>query len=94
MFQLLQGYVVLALSLLLWKRYVPTLLPTAKKQKTEQKGNASLQRLLGYMKPFSERFAVVFFFVVISSLGKNMLMCCVIRINERLLFNFMTQSGI
>lgn len=81
MFQLLQGYVVLALSLLLWKRYVPTLLPTAKKQKTEQKGNASLQRLLGYMKPFSERFAVVFFFVVISSLGKNMLMCCVIHIN-------------
>ncbi|RXN24583.1 antigen peptide transporter 1 [Labeo rohita] len=48
----LQGYAVLALSLLLWKRHVPTLLPTAKKEKTEQK--ASLQRLLGYMKPFSE----------------------------------------
>uniref|UniRef100_A0A672SFG4 Antigen peptide transporter 1 n=1 Tax=Sinocyclocheilus grahami TaxID=75366 RepID=A0A672SFG4_SINGR len=36
----------------------------------EQKGKASLQRLLGYMKPFSGRFAVVFFFVVISSLGE------------------------
>ncbi|XP_073702808.1 antigen peptide transporter 1 [Garra rufa] len=65
---LLQGYAVLALSLLLWKRHVPTLLPTAKKEKTEQK--ASLQRLLGYMKPFSARFAAVFFFVVISSLGE------------------------
>uniref|UniRef100_A0A673JZR7 Antigen peptide transporter 1-like n=1 Tax=Sinocyclocheilus rhinocerous TaxID=307959 RepID=A0A673JZR7_9TELE len=65
---LLQGYAVLALSLLLWKRHVPTLLPTAKKEKTEQK--ASLQRLLGYMKPFSGRFAAVFFFVVISSLGE------------------------
>uniref|UniRef100_A0A671RKM1 Antigen peptide transporter 1 n=1 Tax=Sinocyclocheilus anshuiensis TaxID=1608454 RepID=A0A671RKM1_9TELE len=62
------GYAVLALSLLLWKRHVPTLLPTAKKEKTEQK--ASLQRLLGYMKPFSGRFAAVFFFVVISSLGE------------------------
>lgn len=67
---LLQGYAVLALSLLLWKRYVPTLLPTAKKQKTEKKGSASLQRLLGYMRPFRGRFAVVFFFVVISSLGE------------------------
>ncbi|XP_077086066.1 antigen peptide transporter 1 [Siphateles boraxobius] len=67
---LLQGYLVLALSLLLWKRHVLTLLPTAKKQKTEQKGKASLQRLLGYMKPFSGRFAAVFFFVVISSLGE------------------------
>ncbi|XP_056100488.1 antigen peptide transporter 1 [Rhinichthys klamathensis goyatoka] len=67
---LLQGYLVLALSLLLWKRHVLTLLPTARKQKTQQKGKASLQRLLGYMKPFSGRFAVVFFFVVISSLGE------------------------
>ncbi|KAL1258660.1 hypothetical protein QQF64_009237 [Cirrhinus molitorella] len=65
---LLQGYAVLALSLLLWKRHVPSLLPTAKKEKKEQK--ASLQRLLGYMKPFSERFGAVFFFVVISSLGE------------------------
>ncbi|XP_016136985.1 antigen peptide transporter 1-like [Sinocyclocheilus grahami] len=80
---LLQGYAVLALSLLLWKRHVPTLLPTAKKEKTEQK--ASLQRLLGYMKPFSGRFAAVFFFVVISSLGKNM--CWVIHINAHFLFN-------
>lgn len=67
---LLQGYAVLALSLLLWKRYVPTLLPTTEKRKTEQKGKASLQRLLGYMKPFTSRFAVVFFFVVVSSLGE------------------------
>ncbi|KAI7806642.1 antigen peptide transporter 1 [Triplophysa rosa] len=67
---LLQGYAVLALSLLLWKRYVPTLLPSTEKRKTEQKGKASLQRLLGYMKPFTGRFAVVFFFVVISSLGE------------------------
>ncbi|XDV39544.1 hypothetical protein PO909_008771 [Leuciscus waleckii] len=67
---LLQGYLVLALSLLLWKRYVLNLLPTTKVQKTEQKGQASLQRLLGYMKPFSGRFAAVFFFVVISSLGE------------------------
>ncbi|XP_067268387.1 antigen peptide transporter 1 [Chanodichthys erythropterus] len=67
---LLQGYLVLALSLLVWKRHIPTILPTAKKQKTEKKGKASLQRLLGYMKPFSGRFAAVFFFVVISSLGE------------------------
>ncbi|KAA0702664.1 Antigen peptide transporter 1 [Triplophysa tibetana] len=67
---LLQGYAVLALSLLLWKRYVPTLLPSTEKKKTEEKGKASLQRLLGYMKPFTGRFAVVFFFVVVSSLGE------------------------
>ncbi|XP_051577068.1 antigen peptide transporter 1 [Myxocyprinus asiaticus] len=67
---LLQGYVVLALSLLLWKRYVPNILPTTKKQKTQPKGKASLQRLLGYMKPFTGRFAAVFFFVVVSSLGE------------------------
>ncbi|KAG1942920.1 ATP-binding cassette sub-family B [Pimephales promelas] len=67
---LLQGYLVLALSLLLWKRHVPSLLPTTKEQKTQPKGKASLQRLLGYMKPFSGRFAAVFFFVVISSLGE------------------------
>uniref|UniRef100_A0A8C2KB10 Antigen peptide transporter 1 n=1 Tax=Cyprinus carpio TaxID=7962 RepID=A0A8C2KB10_CYPCA len=42
----------------------------SKKQKTEKKGSASLQRLLGYMRPFRGRFAVVFFFVVISSLGE------------------------
>ncbi|XP_067303867.1 antigen peptide transporter 1 [Pseudorasbora parva] len=67
---LLQGYLVLALSLLLWKRHVSTLFPKAKKPETKQKGKASLQRLLGYMKPFSGRFAAVFFFVVISSLGE------------------------
>ncbi|KAK7158369.1 hypothetical protein R3I93_009547 [Phoxinus phoxinus] len=67
---LLQGYLVLALSLLLWKRHVLTLLPASKEQKPEQKGKASLQRLLGYMKPFSGRFAAVFVFVVISSLGE------------------------
>ncbi|TRY66057.1 hypothetical protein DNTS_025946 [Danionella cerebrum] len=67
---LLQGYAVLALSLLLWKRHMPTLLPSAVKQTGETKGKASLQRLLGYMKPFSGRFAAVFFFVVISSLGE------------------------
>ncbi|XP_065154978.1 antigen peptide transporter 1 isoform X1 [Paramisgurnus dabryanus] len=67
---ILQGYGVLALSLLLWKRYVPNLLPTTKKQKTEKKGKASLKRLLGYMKPFTDRFALVFFFVVVSSLGE------------------------
>ncbi|XP_056330772.1 antigen peptide transporter 1 [Danio aesculapii] len=67
---LVQGYFVLGLSLLIWKRHVPTILPTAKKEKTEKKGKASLQRLLGYMKPFSGRFAAVFFFVVISSLGE------------------------
>lgn len=67
---LVQGYFVLGLSLLIWKRHVPTILPTAKKERTEKKGKASLQRLLGYMKPFSGRFAAVFFFVVISSLGE------------------------
>lgn len=67
---LAQSYFVLGLSLLIWKRHVPTILPTAKKEKTEKKGKASLQRLLGYMKPFSGRFAAVFFFVVISSLGE------------------------
>ncbi|KAK3540809.1 hypothetical protein QTP86_001968 [Hemibagrus guttatus] len=66
---LLQSYAVSALSLLLWKRYVPSIL-TKSKVEPEQKSQASLQRLLGYMKPYQGRFTAVFLFVVASSLGR------------------------
>ncbi|XP_062841412.1 antigen peptide transporter 1 [Trichomycterus rosablanca] len=66
---LLQSYAVSALCLLLWKRYVPTIL-SKKKMKTKEKGQTPLQRLLGYMKPYQERFTGVIILVVLSSLGE------------------------
>ncbi|KAG9345262.1 hypothetical protein JZ751_009808 [Albula glossodonta] len=36
----------------------------------QKKNGASLQRLLGYMRPYTMRFAAVIFFVVVSSLGE------------------------
>ncbi|KAL7836017.1 hypothetical protein SRHO_G00283640 [Serrasalmus rhombeus] len=66
---LLQGYAVLALSLLLWKRYVPSIFSKAK-VKAPKKGQTSLQRLLGYLKPYRNRFTAVIFLVFLSSLGE------------------------
>ncbi|KAG7317958.1 hypothetical protein KOW79_018993 [Hemibagrus wyckioides] len=66
---LIQSYAVSALSLLLWERYVPSVL-TKKKVEPKQKSQASLQRLLGYMKPYRGRFTAVLLFVVASSLGE------------------------
>ncbi|XP_027013646.2 antigen peptide transporter 1 [Tachysurus fulvidraco] len=66
---LLQSYAVSALSLLLWERYVPSV-PTKKEKKPKEKGPASLQRLLGYLKPYWGRFTAVLLFVVASSLGE------------------------
>ncbi|KAF5888954.1 antigen peptide transporter 1, partial [Clarias magur] len=66
---LLQSYAVSALSLLLWQRYVPSVL-TKKEVKPKAKKEASLKRLLGYMKPYQGRFTAVLLFVVISSLGE------------------------
>jgi ATP-binding cassette subfamily B (MDR/TAP) protein 2 len=54
---------------LYWTRYVPSLLtkPTKEPQK---KTGASLEKLLGYMKPYCIRFGAVLSLVVISSLGE------------------------
>uniref|UniRef100_A0A3B1IRJ8 Transporter 1, ATP-binding cassette, sub-family B (MDR/TAP) n=1 Tax=Astyanax mexicanus TaxID=7994 RepID=A0A3B1IRJ8_ASTMX len=67
---LLQSYAVLALSLLLWKRYVPSILPE-EKIKTQKKGKTPLQRLLGYVKPYRGRFTAIISLVILSSLGKK-----------------------
>uniref|UniRef100_W5LCL1 Transporter 1, ATP-binding cassette, sub-family B (MDR/TAP) n=1 Tax=Astyanax mexicanus TaxID=7994 RepID=W5LCL1_ASTMX len=66
---LLQSYAVLALSLLLWKRYVPSILPE-EKIKTQKKGKTPLQRLLGYVKPYRGRFTAIISLVILSSLGE------------------------
>lgn len=68
--QIVQGYIVTAVSVLLWHQYIPAL---SEKTEEPEKKNASLQRLLGYMRPYTMRFAAVLFFVVISSLGKDKL---------------------
>ncbi|XP_070986581.1 uncharacterized protein [Oncorhynchus clarkii lewisi] len=54
---------------LYWTRYVPSLLtkPTKEPQK---KTGASLEKLMGYMKPYIIRFGAVLSLVVISSLGE------------------------
>lgn len=68
-FQLLQGYCVTVVACLYWTRYVPSLLtkPTKEPQK---KTGASLEKLMGYMKPYIIRFGAVLSLVVISSLGE------------------------
>ncbi|XP_036394645.1 antigen peptide transporter 1 [Megalops cyprinoides] len=66
---ILQGYVVTAVSLLFWQRYVP-LLSSKRTKKSQEKNGASLQRLLGYMQPYILRFAAIVSLVVISSLGE------------------------
>ncbi|XP_072548532.1 antigen peptide transporter 1 [Salminus brasiliensis] len=66
---LLQSYAVLALSLLLWKRYMPSLLPKGKVE-TKEKGKTPLQRLLSYVKPFRGRFTAIISLVILSSLGE------------------------
>ncbi|KAI4881858.1 hypothetical protein NFI96_011953 [Prochilodus magdalenae] len=66
---LLQGYGVLALSLLLWKRYVPSILPKAE-VKAPAKGKTPLQRLLGYVQPYRNRFIAIITLVFLSSLGE------------------------
>lgn len=65
----LQTYVVVLVSLLFWTRYVPNIFTERKQKDTEKKG-ASLNRLLGYMKPYSWRFTVIICLVIVSSLGE------------------------
>ncbi|KAJ8354558.1 hypothetical protein SKAU_G00221250 [Synaphobranchus kaupii] len=65
---IVQGYIVTAVSLLLWQRYIPSL--CTKKTKEPEKKNASLKRLLGYMHRYTMRFAAIIFLVVVSSLGE------------------------
>ncbi|XP_062321369.1 antigen peptide transporter 1 [Osmerus eperlanus] len=65
---LLQSYGVTAVAWLYWTRYVPTL--SSKITEEPEKTGSSLQRLLGYMKPYMIRFGGVLFLVVISSLGE------------------------
>lgn len=66
---LLQSYVVVAVSWLFWTRYMPNIL-SGKTQKPTKKNGASLQRLLGYMKPHACRFTAVITLVIVSSLGE------------------------
>ncbi|XP_012673518.2 antigen peptide transporter 1 isoform X2 [Clupea harengus] len=66
---LLQNYVVVAVSLLYWTRYMPNIL-SEKTQKPTKKNGASLQRLLGYMRPYAWRFTAVISLVIASSLGE------------------------
>ncbi|XP_041963492.1 antigen peptide transporter 1 [Alosa sapidissima] len=66
---LLQSYVVIAVSLLFWIRYMPNIL-SKETQKPTKKNGASLQRLLGYMRPHALRFTAVMTLVIVSSLGE------------------------
>ncbi|XP_076136938.1 antigen peptide transporter 1 [Alosa pseudoharengus] len=66
---LLQSYVVIAVSLLFWTRYMPNIL-SKETQKPTKKNGASLQRLLGYMRPHARRFTAVMTLVIVSSLGE------------------------
>ncbi|KAG2469366.1 ABCB9 protein, partial [Polypterus senegalus] len=59
------AYVTTSLTVVLWKRYAPH-----SNDGVEKKTGASLTRLLSYMVPDIRRFAVVIFFLVISSLGE------------------------
>lgn len=43
---------------------------SGKTQKPTKKNGASLQRLLGYMKPHAGRFTAVITLVIVSSLGR------------------------
>uniref|UniRef100_A0A8C7NVE8 Transporter 1, ATP-binding cassette, sub-family B (MDR/TAP) n=1 Tax=Oncorhynchus mykiss TaxID=8022 RepID=A0A8C7NVE8_ONCMY len=67
--QSMGGYCVTVVAWLYWTRYVPSLLtkPTKEPQK---KTGASLEKLMGYMKPYIIRFGAVLSLVVISSLGE------------------------
>ena len=64
---------------LYWTRYVPTL--SSKITEEPEKTGSSLQRLLGYMKPYVIRFGGVLFLVVVSSLGNNHLLSLVKTVN-------------
>ncbi|XP_026868099.2 antigen peptide transporter 1 isoform X1 [Electrophorus electricus] len=66
---LLQGYAVMALSLLLWTRYVRSIFSKASAP-ARTKGQGSIQRLLSYVTPFRYRFIAIIFLVFISSLGE------------------------
>lgn len=79
--QVLQGYVVTAVAwlywsryvsslLLSWGRYISSLLTRAPSKKPKEDTGASLKRLMGYMRPYLQRFVVVLFLVVLSSYGK------------------------
>lgn len=68
-YQIIQGYGVTVVSLLLWQQYIPSL--SFKKAEDPQKKNgASLKRLLGFMTPYTLQFLTVIVFVIVSSLGK------------------------
>ncbi|XP_066532230.1 antigen peptide transporter 1 [Hoplias malabaricus] len=66
---LLQGYGIMALSFLLWKRYVPSVFKKPK-DKSKAKGKTPLQRLLGYLDPYRKRFIAIISLVILSSIGE------------------------
>ncbi|XP_022602133.1 antigen peptide transporter 1 isoform X1 [Seriola dumerili] len=79
--RVLQGYVVTVVAWLYWSRYVSSLLlswgryvsslftKTASEDPKDDTG-ASLQRLMGYMRPYLWRFVAVLSLVVLSSYGE------------------------
>uniref|UniRef100_A0A4W5PFI6 Transporter 1, ATP-binding cassette, sub-family B (MDR/TAP) n=1 Tax=Hucho hucho TaxID=62062 RepID=A0A4W5PFI6_9TELE len=66
---LLQGYCVTVVACLYWTRYVPSLLTKTTKE-PQKKTGASLEKLMGYMKPYIIHFGAVLSLVVVSSLGE------------------------
>lgn len=78
---MLQGYVVTIVAGLYWSRYVSSLLLSsgrcisslltrAPKEEPKEDTSASLNRLMGYMRPYLGRLVSVLVLVLLSSYGK------------------------
>ncbi|XP_066579554.1 antigen peptide transporter 1 [Amia ocellicauda] len=66
----LQGYLVTAVGVLLYRRYGPSLCATAPTSSSAPAAGVSLRRLLGYMRPDAKKFGFIGVFLVVSSLGE------------------------
>ncbi|KAI3361350.1 hypothetical protein L3Q82_013526, partial [Scortum barcoo] len=75
--RVLQGYVVTAVAWLYWSRYVSnwgqyilSLFKRTPSEKPREDTSTPLNRLMGYMRPYFQRFVAVLFLVVLSSYGE------------------------
>ncbi|XP_078143414.1 antigen peptide transporter 1 [Centroberyx gerrardi] len=68
--RLLQSYGVTVVAWLYWSRYISPHLTRKTSEEPEENTGASLKRLMGYMLPYSGRFAAVLVLVVLSSYGE------------------------
>ncbi|KAK7886587.1 hypothetical protein WMY93_026208 [Mugilogobius chulae] len=76
--RVIQGYAVTALAWLYWSRHVSSLLRASsrslrswfRRAPRQAQTDGKVQRLLGYMRPYSWRFAAVLVMVVLSSAGE------------------------